>query len=254
MPSSNAVLRRLRAAGLHLAASAIVVGAVATLVFGVWYPGPLRDLSGGLTLFLILAGVDVTLGPLLTAVVFNPAKSLRELRIDLAVIVVVQLCALGYGVWTMAVARPVLLAFEVDLFRVVTAVDVVDEQLPEAPQTLRTLPWTGPRLIATARPDGTRTVEATMLGMSGIHLAMQPRYWVPFEGQRSDVVARSRPLGDLPEALRRRVPDDLQLWPGASLPPSAELRWLPVLSLRSSRTLFVDHKGQPVAVAPFDAP
>lgn len=253
MPSTP-LSERSTAALLHLAGSAIVVGAVAAVVFGVWYPGPLRDLSGGLTLFLILAGVDVALGPLLTAVVFDPAKSRRELRLDLGVIVVVQLCALGYGVWTMAAARPVLLAFEVDLFRVVTAVDVVEEQISEAPEALRPLSWSGPRLIATARPDGSRTVEATLLGMSGIHLAMQPRYWVPFEDQRSDVVARSRPLGDLPEALRRRVPDDLQLWPGASLPPSAELRWLPVLSSRSSRTLFVDHKGQPVAVAPFDAP
>lgn len=245
---------RRTAALVHLAASATVVAAVAAVLFGVWYPGPFRQLSGGITLFLILAGVDVILGPMLTAVVFNPAKPRRELTTDLAVIVVLQACALGYGVWTMAAARPVWLAFEVDLFRVVTAVDVDEQQLPDAPAALRQLSWTGPRLLATEKPTGDRQIEATMLGLHGVHLAVQPRYWVPFDSQRDQAWARARPLAELPERLRQDLPARLQYWPGEARPTPQELRWLPVLSARASWTVFVDRNGSPVAFAPFDTP
>ena len=52
-----------------------------------------------ISLFLVV-GIDVVLGPLLTLIVFHPKK--KSLIWDLAVIVAVQLGALGYGVWVMA--------------------------------------------------------------------------------------------------------------------------------------------------------
>lgn len=247
-------LTRQSAALFHLAASALVVGAVAAVLFGAWYPGPFRHLSGGLTLFFILAGVDVVLGPVLTALVVRPGKSRRALTIDLTVIVVLQACALGYGIWTMAAARPVWLAFEVDLFRVVRAVDVADDQLPEAPQALRSLSWSGPRLMAADKPAGDRQVEAIMLGLHGVHLAMQPRYWAPFDSQRGQVWDRGRTFAELPDALRQRLDAELHYWPGHSRPPPQDLRWLPVMSSRANWTVFVDRSGSPVAFAPLEAP
>ena len=245
---------RRAAALVHLAASAFTVTIVAAVLFGFWYPGPFRHLSGGVTLFLILAGVDIVLGPLLTAIVFSPTKSRRALVIDLSVIVVLQACALGYGAWTMAAARPVWLAFEVDLFRVVAAIDVDEQTLADAPQALRTLSWSGPRLLATEKPVGDRQVEATMLGLQGVHLAMQPRYWAPFDPQRAQVWERGRRYDELPEHVRRRLPSDLQYWPGDSRPNPQELRWLPAVSARASWTVFVDRQGSPVAFAPIEAP
>lgn len=248
-PPLESRVSRLRAALTHLLGSVLVVGCVAALVFGIWYPGPFRILAGGTTLFLILAAVDVVMGPTLTAVVFSPAKSRRELALDLGLILLLQLGALGYGVWTMSAARPVLLAFEVDLFRVVNAVQVVDEQMPEAPVELRALPWTGPRLIGTSRPGGERQVEATLLGLSGVHLSMQPRYWVPFEAQRAEVWRRGQPVAGLAAEQQRRLVAALKPWPGATLPSLEQLRWLPVLAPRAAGTALVDHAGNPVALA-----
>jgi hypothetical protein len=245
---------RVNAALIHLASSALVASGVAALMFGVWYPGPFRHLAGGVTLFFIIASVDVVLGPLLTLVVFNPDKRRRELTIDLGLILLVQVSALAYGVWTMAAARPVYLAFEIDLFRVVTAADVDDDQLSSAPQALRTLPWRGPALVGTARPSADQQVEATVLGMSGIHLAMQPRYWVAYESQRGQAWASGQPLSKLPPELRRRLPGEVLYWPGDKTPALDGLRWLPVMSSRARWTVFVDAAGMPVAFAPFDAP
>ena len=57
---------RLQAAGIHLLISLFVAALAAVLVFGLWYPNPYRDLSGGRTLFSMVVGVDVVLGPLIT--------------------------------------------------------------------------------------------------------------------------------------------------------------------------------------------
>jgi len=51
-------------------------------------------------LFLIVVTVDVILGPLITLAVFNGVKPWTELRRDLAMVGVLQLAALGYGLWS----------------------------------------------------------------------------------------------------------------------------------------------------------
>ena len=123
---------RLGAAGIHLGISLAIAALAALLVFGLWYPYPYREISGGRELFLLVVSVDVILGPLITLAVFNRAKPWMELRRDLAVVALIQLAALGYGLWTVSVARPVHLVFEIDRFRVVHAIDVDEAQLGQA--------------------------------------------------------------------------------------------------------------------------
>ena len=81
-------------------------------MFGWWYPYPYRELSGGRELFALVVAVDVVLGPLITLVIFNPAKTRRHLVMDFTVIGLLQVAALAYGLWTVFVARPVHLVFE----------------------------------------------------------------------------------------------------------------------------------------------
>ena len=133
---------RLRASGIHLGISVAIALLAALLVFLVWYPYPYREISGGRELFLILVSVDVVLGPLITLTIFNRAKPWRALRRDLAIVGLIQFSALCYGMWTVFVARPVHLAFEIDRFRVIHAIDVPAEMLPQAPEGMRSLPLT----------------------------------------------------------------------------------------------------------------
>ena len=62
----------IRAALFHFLGSLLVAALAAALVLRVWFPHPYDLLSGGRSLFLILVGVDVVCGPLLTLVLFNP--------------------------------------------------------------------------------------------------------------------------------------------------------------------------------------
>ena len=89
-------LNRWKAAAIHLSLSALIAATVVTVMLLVWYPPPHFHAMGGEGLLKVLVGVDVTLGPLLTLIIFNPKK--KSLRFDLSVIAALQVAALAYGV------------------------------------------------------------------------------------------------------------------------------------------------------------
>lgn len=226
--------RRVRATAIHLLGSLTVATLAAIVIFVFWYPPPYAAIAGGIGLFVLLGAVDVVLGPVLTAVAANPAKRRGAFRRDVAIIVFVQAVAFAYGMHTVAVARPVHLVFEVDRLRVVTAVDFDAEDLAEAPPHLRSLPWSGPTLIAAIRPTAPDEVLRTIdSAMAGVDISMMPRYWRDY-GVQADAAWR----------LARPVPDLLQKHPQAAAgardiaakagQPVEALRFLPLLSRHAS--------------------
>ena len=101
-----------KASSIHFLGSLLVAAFAAALVFLLWYPFPYRELSGGKELFILIVGVDVVCGPLLTAVLFNPFKPRTELWRDLGLIALIQIAALVFGIFTVWQARPLFLALE----------------------------------------------------------------------------------------------------------------------------------------------
>ncbi len=136
-----------KAMGLHFAGSLIVALIVGTLVFGVWFPYPFRQLAGGTELFLLIMSVDLVCGPLLTLVLFNPTKPKRELVIDLGLVVLVQIAALVYGLWTLHTARPLYLVHEIDRFKVIALADVDAAELNKISETLQPKFFKGPLIV-----------------------------------------------------------------------------------------------------------
>lgn len=222
--------RRLRFSGIHLLASAVVALVGGGVIFLLWYPPPYAALAGGLTLFSMLVGIDVVLGPSLTALVAGPAKPLAELRRDITWIVLLQVLALAYGVYTIASARPVHLVFEVDRFRVVSAADIEPERLEKAPPGMRALPWTGPTVIA-ARKSATQEemLRSLELGLQGVDLSMQPDRWTDYAPAAAAVLNAARPV----DALLGKHPEvadgarEMAAKHGVSM---ENLRFLPLVS------------------------
>ena len=183
----------------HLAVSVFIAALCAALVFGLWYPHPYSQLAGGRELFLIVVAVDVVVGPLLSLVVYNPAKPRRELVRDIGVIVLLQLGALSYGLHSVAQARPVWLAFEGDRFRVVALPDIDVDSLSQAPPALARPGWTGPRPLGVRllAPTDPQFAQSVLLSAQGLHPAFRPQRWVEFDSQRADVIREARPLAQL---------------------------------------------------------
>jgi len=192
---------RFRATGLHFLGSLLVGALAALLVLWVWYPHPYGLLSGGRHLFLLLMGVDVVCGPLLTLVLFNPAKPRRELAMDMGLVVCIQLAALGYGLHTAQEARPLFLVHELDRFRVVTAGDYGDADVrgaiarlaaPLRPHLLR-----GPVTVGIREPKDAQERQRVLMEsvVGGRDYAQRPEFYQPYDAAYAPrVLARARPL------------------------------------------------------------
>ena len=245
---------RLRASAIHFGISIGVALLAALLVLLVWYPYPYREVSGGRELFLILISVDVVLGPLITLTIFDRRKPWRVLARDLAVVGLLQLAALGYGMWTSFIARPVHLVFEIDRFRVVHAIDVPSELMDKAPAGLRSLPLFGPDLLA-ARPfrSAEENLEVTLAALQGVQIGARPDLWEPYADARAEVLKAAQPA----IKLRQRFPDktdliDAEISRSGRAPES--LVTLPLVGRKTFWTVLLDSStAEVVGFIPLDS-
>ena len=247
------VAARLRAAGLHLLISAGIAALAAALVFGLWYPWPYRVISGGQSLFVLLISVDVVLGPLLTFTVFNLAKGWPHLRRDLAVIALLQLAGLAYGLYTVYLARPVALVFEVDRFRVVANADVLQQELPQALPEFRRLSLTGPKLLATrTAKTGDEKFKSVELALQGFDASTRPSLWQPYAQAQAAVLERARPVSALEKHYPNRA-KELQAAIKSTGKTAEQLRFLPLMARKQDWVVLLDAStAQVLGFAAFD--
>lgn len=198
--------KRLVAGGVHFALSCFFAILIAFLVFFYWYPYPYSEISGGKELFTIVMGVDVILGPVITIIVFNEKKIKKEIKRDLICVGVLQLIALLYGLWTVAIARPVHLVFEFDRFRIVHAVDIPEKLISMTPAGIVAMPYTGPTLVGVREfKNPQEEMEATLMALQGVSLSFRPDLWQTYDASRADVLKKARSVDE----LKKRFPKDI---------------------------------------------
>ena len=186
-----------RAAALHFGGSIIVALLAAALVFGLWFPYPYRELAGGRELFLLIVAVDVVCGPLLTLVLYNPAKPRSELWRDLGLVVIIQLAALGYGLHVVWQARPAYLVQEVDRFKVVTLPELEAAEVATLPSALQLHPLAGPITVAIREPKDAEEQKKVLFEsvQGGRDYAERAEFYLPYEGEAAlKSLRRAKPL------------------------------------------------------------
>lgn len=193
------VKTRTHATAIHLAISFAIATLTALVVFFLWYPYPYSKISGGLKMFWVLVAIDIVVGPVLTFIVFTPTKKRRELLFDLSVIGVFQIAALGYGLWSISMARPTYLVFENNQFTIVRAIDVPPAQGNAILDVLQDASKIGPKMVA-LRPfkDAREQFDITMEALSGVPLATRTELWQPFEESVPMVLQIARPVAGVP--------------------------------------------------------
>jgi hypothetical protein len=245
MPNMRS-LSRWKAAGLHLLISLFVAILAGSLIYFVWYPPPYFQVAGGNTLMLLIMGVDVVIGPLLTLTIFKAGK--KGLRFDLAVIALLQISAFCYGIHVIAVARPVFVVAAVDRFALVAANDLDDKDLSQASQQeFATRSWVGPRLVGVVPPkEGSEGFEAVMSALAGKDVDKYPKYYVPYAQVSEALLARSQPLAE----IMKKSPQDAKIverFLAVHGADPADYRGLPLRGRVASYTMLVSAKtGQPV--------
>lgn len=176
---------RLTAFAFHLAASALVLLIIFGLLYFGWYAWPAWYLLGAGSMVGLIVLVDVILGPLLTLMIANPAKPRGELRRDIALIVLVQLTALGYGVFTLWQARPLFYALTIERIELISASDFTREDVTQAqvkgasilPNALSRPMWIWAPL-PNNEEERERIISGALLG--GKDIISMPEYFHPW--------------------------------------------------------------------------
>ncbi len=219
-----------KAALLHFLLSVVVALLAAVLVFGLWFPGVYRDMAGGTELFLLIVGVDIVCGPLLTLVLFNPLKSKRELFLDLGLVALVQLAALIYGMWTVWEVRPLYLPFESDRFNVVALHDLRGADTSILPEALRPSFLRGPIQVGLREPkdldERNKVLFAALSG--GADYGERPDFFVPFDSSAAaKTLLRAKKVKD----FLARHPQQAQMMAQIAArlnQPIDQLKYLPI--------------------------
>ncbi|MFC7300818.1 TfpX/TfpZ family type IV pilin accessory protein [Cognatiluteimonas weifangensis] len=244
-------MTRWRAAGIHLLISLLVLSLAAALAIALWYPPSLFHVSGVDRLLLLLAAIDLTVGPLLTLLVYRHGK--RGMRFDLTVIALLQAAFFAYGAHVFFQSRPVFLVGNVDRFELVFANQIAPADWARARPPYNHPGYGRPRLVGVAMPTEPQARNALLFEELSGHLAVQqPRLYRDYaavapqlhrRAHSLDAALRSSPLAKarLQAALRR-----LDL-------PAAAVRWLPLDSSRGSAVqLVAAADARPLATVALD--
>jgi len=234
-------LNRWSAFALHLAVSALIAATVVGLVLWLWYPAPYFAAMGGDTLLRLLIGVDVTVGPLITLIVFKRGKP--RLAQDLAIVAALQVAALAYGTYVMFDARPVYNVFVKDRFETVAANSIDEASQDKAAEAFRSMPLTGPRIVAANLPKD-RSEAATIMMASvtgGPDVPNLPHLYTPYGEAAAQVAKASRPLVSLSQKGLESA-EAVNAFVAANGNGARSLGYVPVKARNRDFTVVVDRK------------
>jgi len=246
---SNRAMTRWGAAGVHLALTFLVATTVFAIIYFVWYPGVLFDSAGGRTLFMLIACVDATIGPLLTFVVFKAGK--KGLVFDLAVIAVLQLAALAYGTWVLFESRPAYIVFTRDRFDLVRAneLDVMPGSR-SVPNAYAKPPLGGPLRVGAKLPkDPDEQFKLMASGAAGRDVQTFPQYYVSYDDVRDEVKAHAEPIAKL-RSLNSQSGAEIDRIVAQTGKPEQALGFVPMRAGKSDLAVLVDkQRGDVVDIA-----
>ena len=190
---------RLKAFGLHLTGSATVLTLVLGTLYLGWYRWPGWYLCDVKHVVIVLMGVDLALGPLLTLVIASPRKPHRILARDVSIIVAVQLFALSYGSINLWNGRPLYYAFTENVLQVVQAYDLNPAEVALAAKQdapLRPHWYSLPRWIWAPTPPNSTPADpaAKSQDTEKIDPIEVPRLYRPWQAGLADLRAQLRPV------------------------------------------------------------
>jgi hypothetical protein len=235
-------MTRWKAASIHSGISVLIGVVTGTLMLGVWYPPPYFHAGGADELVLLLVGVDLAVGPLLTLIVFRTGKP--GLKFDLFTIGILQSVALVYGMNVVLQARPVFLVAALDRLVLVAADEVTDSDLADGKEPqFRSRSWTGPRLVAARMPtDPAERTDLVFSGLTGRDLQNLPKYYCDFSEGGTSLLPKAKTLDTLfekhPEARA-----DVERWLSDSGRTSESVVWVPLQASKADLVMLLDKQS-----------
>ncbi len=179
---------------IHLGISIVIALLIVMVVFLCWYPLPLNKATGVTHIFLMMIGIDLVLGPLLTWLVYNEGK--KSLKFDLTVIILIQISALFYGIYHITQGRPVWLVYSVDRFEVVRNNEIYTKNIALAQKKYKHPSWFKPRYVATefAKDQKQRNQDMFEEILGKIEISQRPERYVELSKVTDQIKKRAQGL------------------------------------------------------------
>lgn len=189
---------KLKAFALHFSVSLVIVLISSFIVWFFWYPAPLYKATGVNKIFLMVVGINLIIGPLLTFLVSKPNN--KSLRFDLVVIVIIQLAAFLYGLYQVYDGRPAWIAYNVDRFDLVRNNELDNRKLLEALPAYQQVSNSGALYVAAVIPKGEIEISNQILFDevgSGIAPSQRPELFQPLSAVDDLLVTRAKSINEL---------------------------------------------------------
>lgn len=180
--------KKIKAFSIHLLLSTFIISSFFLFAINYWFPNGSLELSGIKDILFIIIVTDLTLGPILTFLIFNPIK--KSLKFDLSAIIVLQLIMLFYGAYTVYIAHPVYITFTVDRFTLVSARDANPQKAKF--NEYKTSKIAKPIYAYAESPiDPDERNELLFSSVSGgLDLDALPQYYHPYEDNIDKIIKR----------------------------------------------------------------
>jgi len=240
---------KLRASFIHLLISTFVITTFYFFIVNTWYPAPYFQVSGLVGILLLLVGIDLVLGPLLTFIVFK--KNKPSLKLDLSVIASIQIIALCYGIYTVYNGHPVYVAYAVDRFTLVTPEEVNPKDAKYKDLIVST--FGKPKIVYAKLPDSPEERNKLLFSSAGggKDIEHYAQYYEPIENYTDNIRQRSISVENLlvyPDAKKR-----IEAFLSDQNKLASEFSFLPLLGRKKAMLWALDNTtGEPIAALDID--
>lgn len=236
------IKKRSQFMGMHILFSICLLIFALWLVFGVWYPAPLAVAVGVMSIYGMLLAVDLIIGPMLTFVVYKEDK--KKLKFDLFVIILLQMSAYLFGLYTIAQGRPAWQVFVVDDIELISPIDLRKTEDYKIKEDFKPLLWGKPQWVAAVyASDPVKMQQQKEDEMfNGINISARPETYEKIQVEARAVVDKLKPIAELGK-FNYEAEIKKQLSPYNNVKG-----WLPVKAPEVDMVALFDEHGQPIDI------
>ncbi len=227
---------RLRYFCLHLLLSIILAIISLSLIFIVWFPRPLAEATGISQIVILMLGIDLVLGPLMTLILAKQGK--RGLKFDLFIVLCLQFGALSYGLYSISISRPTWIVFYVDAFDLMQANNMQPQGISN--KDYQSNPWFGYqyRYISKPKNDEERLDRIEYNLKTGFGPTQRSEMFQPLIEGWVELSNQQRSLEEL-----KKINNEIDL---TQAPYSLSTGWLPLRASQSSKVILINIRQKKV--------
>ena len=144
----------------------------------------------------MMLAIDVIIGPILGLLVYKDSK--KTLKMDLSIIITLQLCALGYGIYSIEQGRPVWIAYYVNGFELIRKNEMLEDGIQKVLPQYQHPSWFQPQYVGVEFAKDSKNRNDDMFAeLAGVSIAQKPERYVDFKLVKPQMQQHAKPLDEL---------------------------------------------------------